>query len=172
MKSLVHGRGPRTLLLLSHLEQRWRQVLVTWLLGAGGRGRAVGSKFIQLVLKSRSFLLGPGASLRSVGKRLCIYVNPTLSLSSKPSSPNYLRAMKNESAGHTAPRATFQVTETYITVKQDIKTCPGPAGLMFMPWENTLPCGSLKSQHCLPSCFLLWNQSDVSSKLSCLFFNS
>lgn len=35
--------------------------------GPGGGGE-VGSKFIQLVLKSRSFLLGPSASIRGAGK--------------------------------------------------------------------------------------------------------
>lgn len=35
----------------------------------GGLGRAVGFKFSQLVLKSRSLLLDPRASLRGVEKR-------------------------------------------------------------------------------------------------------
>lgn len=52
--------------------------------GCGGRGGAAGSKFIQLVLKSRSFLLGPGASLRAVGKRPLHLCEPH-PLSSEPS---------------------------------------------------------------------------------------
>ena len=52
----------------------------------GAGGGEVGFKFIQLVLKSRSFLLGPSASIRDAGKMLCIYVNSSLPLSSKPSS--------------------------------------------------------------------------------------
>lgn len=62
--------------------------------------------------------------------------------------------MKNESASHMpAPGATFQVTETNITVEQDIETCLDQQRLRSRPCESTLPRGSLKSQPCLPGCF-------------------
>lgn len=100
--------------------------------GWGRSGRAAGSTFIQMVLKSGSFLLGPGASLRGVGQRPLHLCEPPLTLSSESSSPNYFGAKKNESAGHMAPRA-FQVTETSIAVGQDIKTCPDQQDLCSCP---------------------------------------
>lgn len=127
---------PFFLLPLSHWALKGTQVLATQGLRAGEVGWAG-----QWVSSSASWFSSPGPFCwtpelpSGVWRRgLCIYVHPSLSLSSKPSSPNCIGATGNESAHHIlAPRATFQVTEKHITVEQDIKTCLDQQGLCSCP---------------------------------------
>lgn len=81
------------------------------------------SQFFQLVPRPVSLPVSLELLAEEHGKCLCTYMNHSLSLSLKPSSPSYLAAVQNESASSTpAPGATFPVTETNVTLDRDIKT--------------------------------------------------
>lgn len=98
---------------------RCRQVWATQLLRGWARFPSSSSWFPGLCLFQWALELPS----EEPGKRLCMYMNHSLALSLKPSSPSYLAAMQNESASRTpAPRATFPVTETNVTLDQDMKT--------------------------------------------------
>ena len=102
---------------------------------AEGLGRA--SKVIQLVPKSHATSTRPSSSTRGTGRRLCLYMNSSLSLSSKPSSSSCFGTTQNESASlMPTSRANFQVTETTnVTRDKDIKTCLDQQSLCSRPME-------------------------------------